>query len=101
MIYRQGDVMLITVSEVPQGKEVSRENGRLILAYGEVTGHAHAIVAPTVKMIEKADIRYIVASEQFEVLHEEHLKHVIPAGIYEIRHQREYVEAAIPRRVID
>ena len=101
MIYRQGDVMLIAIEVAPKGKQVKRDKGRLILAYGEVTFHAHAIINPAIKMIEKADIRYIVADREFEVLHEEHAKHVIPAGIYEIRHQREYVEPEVERRVID
>lgn len=101
MIYRQGDVMLIEVSKAPNGKQVKREQGAIVLAYGEVTGHSHRIVTPSVKMIEQSDIRYIVAEREFEVLHEEHMKHTIPAGVYEIRHQREYVEPEVERRVID
>jgi hypothetical protein len=38
MIYRQGDVTLVKVSEVPTAaKELA---GDVILAFGEVTGHA-------------------------------------------------------------
>lgn len=43
-IYRQGDVMLICVKSAARGKDV-RENGRIILAHGEVTGHAHEVVS--------------------------------------------------------
>jgi hypothetical protein len=43
---RQGDVLLIPVDEIPAGlKTVPRDNGRVILAYGEATGHAHAVRA--------------------------------------------------------
>ena len=42
--FRQGDVGLIPVASLPDGaKKVPRDKGRIVLAYGEVTGHAHAI----------------------------------------------------------
>jgi hypothetical protein len=41
---RQGDVLIVPVSSLPAGLEpVKREKGRVVLAHGEVTGHAHAI----------------------------------------------------------
>lgn len=44
--YRQGDVLvrLIASADVNYGKlkKVDKDEGRVILAYGEVTGHAHA-----------------------------------------------------------
>jgi hypothetical protein len=44
--YRQGDVFLREVAKVPKSVNiVERENGRVILAHGEVTGHSHAIGA--------------------------------------------------------
>lgn len=44
-IFRQGDVLIRQVAEVPEGlRLVPREGGRAILALGEVTGHAHAVV---------------------------------------------------------
>ena len=44
-IYRQGDVLLVAINSIPANArtEVARDNGRIVLAYGEVTGHAHAI----------------------------------------------------------
>lgn len=44
-VIRQGDVALIRVDVLPQGVEevVSQDCARVVLAYGEVTGHAHAI----------------------------------------------------------
>jgi hypothetical protein len=41
--YRQGDVFLQRVKEAEVGAEVPREGGAVVLAFGEVTGHAHAI----------------------------------------------------------
>ena len=37
--YRQGDILLIPIDDAPRNaKAVHRENGKLILAHGEVTG---------------------------------------------------------------
>lgn len=42
--YRQGDVIIERIDALPKNiKPVAREGGRVILAHGEVTGHAHAI----------------------------------------------------------
>jgi hypothetical protein len=41
---RQGDVLLTPVASLPAGcQAVPLDKGRIVLAYGEVTGHAHAI----------------------------------------------------------
>lgn len=41
---RQGDVQLQQVAKLPDGcTEVPPEGNRIVLAHGEVTGHAHAI----------------------------------------------------------
>lgn len=43
-MYRQGDVLIIPIAELPPGlKPVAKEQGRVVLAHGEVTGHAHTI----------------------------------------------------------
>ena len=43
-VIRQGDVSLIQVSAIPSNAvEIKTEQNRVVLAYGEVTGHAHAI----------------------------------------------------------
>src|SRR5258708_19796990 len=45
-LYRQGDVLIIPVEWIPEKLDpVDRENGRVVLAHGEVTGHAPAIMA--------------------------------------------------------
>lgn len=43
--YRQGDVMLVKVAELPTGlTEAKRDqHGRVTLAYGESSGHSHSI----------------------------------------------------------
>ena len=43
-MFRQGDVLIIPVKSIPKTAEpIAREQGRVVLAHGEVTGHAHAI----------------------------------------------------------
>jgi hypothetical protein len=52
--YRQGDVMIERVSEIP--KEAKKlPVGRVILAYGEVTGHHHSFAANEVESFKAED----------------------------------------------
>ncbi len=56
ILMRQGDVLLVRVnSTLPEGVPVARDNGRVVLAYGEVTGHAHAITDPDVMLMTLPD----------------------------------------------
>ncbi len=42
-IVRQGDVLLAKIEKLPKDAiEIKTEESRVVLAYGEVTGHAHA-----------------------------------------------------------
>lgn len=101
--YRQGDVGLMLVSEpIPKQAElVEPDNGRVILAYGEVTGHAHAILTDYAKMYrweDQADgtVRLLEVGETgAELRHEEHDTIVLPAGTYRVIQQREYHPEAI------
>lgn len=55
--FRQGDVLLQRVGDVgelPEGLvPVARDRGRVVLAYGEVTGHAHALLDPNAELVER------------------------------------------------
>lgn len=47
MQYRQGDILLVRVEKLPgKLKSIERENGRVVLAHGEATGHAHSVSHP-------------------------------------------------------
>lgn len=116
---RQGDVYLAPVAALPPGcVEVPLDRGRIVLAYGEQTGHAHAIrvVAPeaAAEIAEAAIARakarlmrspagdhYLVVDEPVSLSHEEHTAHDLPAGIYEIPVQVEHDVAHAPRIVAD
>lgn len=108
--YRQGDVILVRVDEdVPPGTTRERENGRVILAHGEVTGHAHAIVDERAELVEPqlvtregaAELYLLVhGTEPVTLTHEEHATIAVPPGAYEVRRQREYSPQEI-RQVAD
>lgn len=103
-LFRQGDVKILEVAEIPEGlKPVPLEAGRVILAHGEVTGHAHAVVGD-VELFE-SDIaemrqRFLRVESEAQVVHEEHDTISLPPGLYEIDIQREYTPAEI-RTVVD
>jgi len=45
-VKRQGDILLVPVEKLPDGlTEVPREDGKIVLAEGEATGHLHMIEA--------------------------------------------------------
>lgn len=105
MQYRQGDVFIELINLIPGGATpVPTDRDRVILAYGEVTGHAHAIAAsPTVTLlaVPGLDDRFLrIGGDGAELRHEEHATIPLPAGLYRVRVQREYHPAAI-RRVAD
>lgn len=98
VLYRQGDVLLRAVDVIPDTARfvVKRDAGQIVLAYGEVTGHAHAIVAPeaeaTLLMDERARFLRLIAD--VDLTHEEHATIHVPAGAYEVIQQREWTDAA-------
>jgi hypothetical protein len=98
LLYRQGDVLLRRVATLPDGcSPLPREDGRIILAHGEVTGHAHAIEAPAdeATLLSAADnARFLQLVRDVEVVHEEHAPIPLPAGLYEVIRQREWTDAA-------
>jgi len=94
-VYQQGDVYIEAIASIPSGKKINRKNGKIVLAEGERTGHAHVIVAPKIKWIEANDKRYLDASTGFTVQHEEHGTIDLPAGQYRVWQQREYHPSAI------
>ena len=103
---RQGDVLLVPVDEAPDGaRPVARTGGRLILAEGEATGHAHAIGSHRATLLEAGEDRYLRVGSPVTLDHEEHAPITVAPGTYRVVIQREYVPAEIApssfRRVVD
>ena len=101
-MYRQGDVLIVPINQIPKDvKPIPLDNDRIVLAYGEVTGHAHAIKSKTTSFwTTDAGKRYLQVKVQALLKHEEHSEIVLPAGDYEVFQQREYTPEAI-RNVAD
>lgn len=115
---RQGDVQLQLVKSLPEGcKEVPNDKGRIVLAYGEVTGHAHAIAdhRPALRAGEIAEAaiararllvapngeRFLEVKEAVTLRHEEHSPHTLNPGVYQLPRQVEYVAPDVVRAVED
>lgn len=94
MKYRQGDVLIATVEKVPEClKQVPLDRGRVILAYGEVTGHAHAVEGDVEFLaadLEEMGERFLRVASEAEVVHDEHDAIALPPGDYRVVRQREY-----------
>ena len=102
--YRQGDVLVMdAVDDKDLGEEIPRENGRVILAHGEVTGHAHALVQDGARLFLsktsalKTHLRLVTTAF---LRHEEHGEVPIKEKKKEIRIQRQWTTERI-RRVVD
>ncbi|KAB8168869.1 hypothetical protein FH609_006840 [Streptomyces sp. 3MP-14] len=103
-MYRQGDVLIVPLDEaaVPQGAETAAAEprdgrGRLVLALGEATGHAHAVVGPGRLVREGGAFgpALLHVPEGARVVHEEHAAISLPRGWYRVVRQREYVPGSV------
>jgi len=93
-MFRQGDVLIRETATIPTNlTPVPRDEGRVILAYGEVTGHAHQVIGHAeflaVDLAEMND-RFLRVEQEAKVVHEEHDTITLPPGLYEVVRQREY-----------
>lgn len=89
--FRQGDVFIERVKALPKGATPkARENGRVVLAHGEVTGHAHAIADPEALLFDVGEELFLQADGAVTLRHEEHGAIAIPPGTYKVTRQREY-----------
>ena len=107
--FRQGDVFLDAIDKLPADAiDITPADGRVVLAYGEVTGHAHAVYetktaegAPTVRMWSVGAERFLQVLLASTLKHEEHTHPTLPPGIYRLPAQMEYDRAEGLRRVAD
>lgn len=126
---RQGDVALVQVDKLPTGLTlVEGQESKIVLAWGEVTGHHHRIedhVAHQARAAERPGAadeiaeatiaraqtrarlwraengdRFLEVRETVTLRHEEHTAHTLPPGIYKLPTQVEYTPAEL-RRVAD
>lgn len=108
-IARQGDVLVRAITQIPaEARDETPKEGRVVLAYGEVTGHAHAFHNSRVRYFmdkgsggaaPRAFIR-VTGDAPANLVHEEHGTIPVPPGDYEVVRQREYSPEEI-RQVAD
>ncbi|MFD3540273.1 hypothetical protein ACFWUQ_12335 [Streptomyces sp. NPDC058662] len=103
-MYRQGDVLVVPLaqSQVPPyaanaPAEPRDGRGRLVLALGEVTGHAHAVLGPGRLVREQGPLAPLLLHlpDGGRVVHEEHAAIPLPKGWYRVVRQREYVPGSV------
>lgn len=89
---RQGDVLLIRRDDIERaiGQPTPAENGRLILAHGEATGHHHSVADTDAELIRIGERMLLAVARQTALEHQEHAPLTLEPGVYEVRRQREY-----------
>jgi len=112
--YRQGDVLIAAITEIPAKAVKQPKAAKIILAHGTATGHHHMMITPkpvawftqgeipstTAKPSALAGEIYVKLPAGGTVKHQEHAEIVLPKGTYRIMRQREYSPEAI-RNVAD
>jgi hypothetical protein len=102
-MYRQGDVLVVAVDAIPaDATEVDRDSGLVVVAYGEATGHHHAVADREAALYETDGELYlrVGVGDGVALSHQEHSTILLPPGDYRIARQREYAPEA-PRPVHD
>jgi hypothetical protein len=102
--YRQGDVLIERVDQVPEGAVKQKVKGAIVLAHGEATGHHHALECDKADWWKRGEglgaEQFIALPKPGRVTHQEHSTIELPAGRYRVTRQREYSPEAI-RNVAD
>ncbi|GAA4141554.1 hypothetical protein [Actinomadura keratinilytica] len=103
-MYRQGDILILPVAEDAVPQEVRDlppaprdARGRMVLALGEATGHAHAVKAPGALLRSPDPLTpdHLHLPHGGRLEHEEHAPISLPKGWYRVIRQREYVPGAV------
>ncbi len=99
--YRHGDVGLFGIAQLPANAKRVEVKGDIVLALGEVTGHAHRIKSKRVSLWEADGQRYVTVEEALPgeapaaLDHEEHGHIPLAPGTYRAMIQRVYSPAGI------
>jgi hypothetical protein len=103
-MYRQGDVLIVPIEETRVPRSVLEwvparrdPRERMILALGESTGHAHAVVGQGAlyPAASPLDAAYLHLPAGGRVVHEEHAAFPLPAGWFRVVRQREYEPGSV------
>ena len=112
--YRQGDVFIERIAEIPATAEKQETSRRMVLAHGEMTGHHHVLetsdpadwwkpgkisITNPIPAPVTGEL-YVSLPQSATVTHPEHATIQLPRGNYRMTRQREYSPQEI-RRVND
>ena len=101
MQLRQGDVLLLPVNRLPRSAKQQPATGRIVLAQGEATGHAHTVDQHAATMsLDEGGVMFLTVEQLTEVRHQEHAPLRLEPGKYKVVRQREYTPQA-PHNVAD
>ena len=97
--FYQGDVLLEYVNDSQPAESLKGSEGRLVIARGERTGHAHTIDSEDVALSSDRTQLWVV--NPTEMTHPEHSPLMLKCpGMYAITLQRRYTPETI-ERVVD
>ena len=105
-IIRQGDVLIRRIKKLPEKTTPApAENGRLVLAHGEATGHHHSFALSDRVALFREDgagggLFLSVTGAPVALEQQEHTALTVDPGVYSVVRQREYHPEAI-RQVAD
>ena len=91
---RQGDVLITPCESIPTtATVVAPENGRLIVARGEATGHHHSFPWARGAVLFRDDggsggSQFVRVDEPIALEHQEHSALTVAPGLYRVRIQR-------------
>lgn len=100
-IFAQGDILLERVDDLPSADKpvAPAEDGALILAEGEFTGHCHSIREDAAMYRDESLARdvppdlyighVVVNAPSAELVHQEHAAITLLKGVYRVRRQRQ------------
>ena len=101
---QQGDCIVMAIESFPEGERILDDQAaRKILAYGEVTGHSHAIsdeenACTVFRILNKL---YIETSKPVALKHEEHDTISLTKGVWLVKRQSEFDPTTMQRTVAD
>jgi hypothetical protein len=91
---QQGDVLFQQVASIPDGARRLPNQGQVVVARGEATGHNHVITSDRAGLWELTrngvTVLYLDVETPVTLVHDEHKTLPIPPGIYRIGRIKEY-----------
>jgi len=93
-LYGHGDIIVKEIKKIPEGaikKQLTK--GYNVLAYGEITGHAHCLTGTKTELLEYEGIKYLRCLDEVDLKHQKldgtqakdaHSTIVLPKGDYQI-----------------